>query len=75
MATSAAGCVRVEIQTAEGTPIEGYKLDRCYDLVGDEIERTVAWEQGADVSALQERPVRLRFVLRDADLYALRFVA
>jgi hypothetical protein len=73
MATSAAGSIRVEIQTTEGTSLKGYELDRCYHLVGDETERIVAWEQGADVSVLQGRPVRLRFVLKDADLYALRF--
>jgi hypothetical protein len=73
VATSAAGSVRVEVQSAEGTPVEGYRLEQCHDLVGDEIERPVAWEGGGDVRALQGRPVRLRFVLQDADLYALRF--
>jgi len=65
---------RLGLQNAEGIPIEGYPLDQCYDMSGDEIERSVAWEQGADVSALQGRPARLRFTLHDADLYALRFV-
>ena len=73
LATSAAGSVRVEVQAADGTSLPGYALDQCYDIVGDEIERTVAWEGGKDVSALQGRVVRLRFVLRDADLYAIQF--
>jgi hypothetical protein len=73
LATSAAGSIRVEIQSAEGIPLEGYSLDQCYDLVGDEIERTVVWEQGSDLSALQGYPVRLRVLLHDADLYALHF--
>ena len=33
----------------------------------------VTWKSGADVSALSGRPVRLRFELKDADLYSLRF--
>lgn len=37
------------------------------------IERIVAWKQGADVSTLAGRPVRLRFTMKDADLFALRF--
>ena len=38
-------------------------------------EREVAWERGPDVGSLAGRPVRLRFVMRDADLYALQFRA
>lgn len=33
----------------------------------------VLWNGGADVSRLVDQPFRLRFVLKDADLYALRF--
>ena len=40
---------------------------------GDTVDRTVTWKQGADVSSLAGKPVRLRFVLQDADLYAYQF--
>jgi len=33
----------------------------------------VAWENGADVQTLAGRPVTLRFVLRDAELFAFAF--
>jgi len=72
-ATSAAGSVRVEIQDAQGTPVEGFSLNDCPEIYGDTIEQTVAWKSGSDVSALASQAVRLRFVLRDADVYALRF--
>ncbi len=71
--TGAPGFVRVEIQDADGTPIPGFTLDDCPEIIGDEINRTVAWTQGTDVSSLDGRPVRLRFVMKDADLFALRF--
>ncbi len=71
--TSAAGSVRVEIQDADGKPIPGFALEDCPEIIGDQIERTVSWKQGPDLSALAGKPVRLRFVLKDADLYALRF--
>jgi len=71
--TSAAGSIRVEIQDEGGRPLPGYALDQCEVIYGDALERRVAWKQGADVSALQGRPVRLRFVLEDADLFALQF--
>ena len=71
--TSAAGGIRVEIQDAEGKPIPGYTLDESNELIGNEIERAASWKNGDDVSRLSGKPVRLRFVIQDADLYALRF--
>ncbi|MCP3916418.1 MAG: hypothetical protein GY711_12745 [bacterium] len=73
-ATSAAGDVRVEVQDAGGAPLPGYALADAVPQIGNELERHVAWKQGSDVEELAGEVVRLRFVLRDADLYALRFV-
>ncbi len=72
-ATSAAGSVRVEIQDASGVPIPGFRLEDSRELIGDWIERPAVWAGGTDVSRLRGKPIRLRFVLRDADLYAIRF--
>ncbi len=72
-ATSAAGHVRVELQEADGTPIPGFALADCPEIIGDEIERIVSWKNGSDISRLAERPVRLCFAIKDADLYALQF--
>ncbi len=72
-ATSAAGGVRVEIQDSEGKPISGFALEDCIEFWGDEIERVVAWRRGHEISNLAGASVRLRFVLRDADLYSIRF--
>ena len=73
-ASSAAGDVRVEIQDADGSPIDGFVLDDCEPVFGDALDRIVTWSGGGDVSELAGRAVRLRFALRDADLYAFRFV-
>ena len=72
-ATSAAGYLRAEIQDESGRAIEGFQLDRCPEIYGDEIERVIGWSGGLDVAALAGRPIRLRFSLRDADLYSFRF--
>ena len=72
--TSGAGGVRVELQDAAGKPIEGYALADSPEIYGDAIEHVVSWKGGNDVAGLAGRPVRLRFVMRDADLYAIRFV-
>lgn len=72
-ATSAAGSVRVEIQDADGQPIPGFAQDDCVELIGDELDRVVTWQGGADISTLAGRPIRLRFMMKDADLFAFRF--
>jgi hypothetical protein len=72
-ATSAAGSVRVEVQDAEGRPIPGYTLEACVEMYGDATEQAVTWKGSSDVSHVAGEAVRLRFVMRDAALYAIRF--
>jgi hypothetical protein len=71
--TSAAGSLRIEIQDAAGQPIPGFTLEDSAEIFGDQLDRVVKWKGGSDVSNLAGKPIRLRFVLKDADLYALRF--
>ncbi len=73
-ATSAAGSLRVEIRDDTNTPIPGFTLDDAVDIFGNRIAGRARWTHGANVSALAGRPVRLRLVMHDADLFALRFV-
>jgi len=73
VSTSVAGSVRVEIQDAGGRPIEGLALANCPEIFGDALDRVVRWKPQRDLSGLAGTPVRLRFVLKDADLYAIRF--
>ena len=79
-ATSAAGSIRVEIQDAEGNPLPGFALQESPLIFGDEIEHTVRWDLSRSRKTSEEMlrrisgvPVRIRFVMRDADLYSLRF--
>ena len=71
--TSVAGSVRVEIQDAGGKPLAGYTLDDCPEIFGDHLERVVHWKKGPGVGALSGKTIRLRFVMKDADLYSIRF--
>ena len=79
-ATSAAGSIRLELQDKEGRPLPGFALEESPLIWGDEIEHTVRWERSHGQAASDQplkriagKPVRLRFVMRDADLYSLRF--
>ena len=64
--TSAQGHARVRVCGEDGTPIPGY--DSGY-LFGDSLERAVPFER--DLAALLHRPVRLEFIMSDADLYSM----
>ena len=79
-ATSAAGSIRVEIQDANGKTLPGFALEESPLIWGDEIEHTVRWERShakatsdKPLARIAGKPVRLRFVMKDADLYSLRF--
>lgn len=71
--TSAAGGIRVEIQDVEGKPIPGFTLADSVETIGNEIDRVVRWKSGSDIGALAGKPVRLRFAMKDAKLFAFQF--
>lgn len=73
VSTSAAGSVRVEIQDLSGKPLPGFALADCHEVYGDDLERAIAWKGNPDLGALAGQPVRLRFEVKDADLYSYRF--
>jgi len=72
--TSAAGSIKVELLDSSGRPIQGYSSQDCRELIGDEIERVVTWNGVSDVSSLAGKPIQVRFLMKDADLFSLRFV-
>lgn len=71
--TSAAGSVQVEIQQPDGTPIPDFTLEDCPSIVGDEIERPVRWTGHTALGQLAGKPVRLRFAMRECDLFSIQF--
>jgi hypothetical protein len=75
LATSAAGSIRVEIQDADGNPIPGYELANCQEQFGDTLNLTVKWNKGNSLGDLAGQAVRLRFEIKDADLYSFQFNA
>ncbi len=79
-ATSAAGSIRIEIQDAQGNPLPGFAIEDSPLIWGDEIDHVVRWERSHSKATSEKplariagKPVRLRFVMKDADLYSIRF--
>lgn len=71
--TSAAGGVRVEIQDAEGKAVPGFTVADAETLYGDSIAKPFVWKNDPDLSKLAGQPVRLRFVVKEADVFSFRF--
>jgi hypothetical protein len=72
MSTSAAGSIRVELQSETGEVVPGYSLQECDEIVGDRIEHTVTWSGNSDIADAIHAPIRLRLQLKDADIYSLQ---
>lgn len=71
--TSAAGSIRIEIQDEFGNPLPGFALEDCQPIFGDTIERIVTWKNGSEVSSFSGKSVKIRFEIKDADLYSFHF--
>ena len=71
--TGKGGAVRVAMETPDGKPISGYDLDDCTPLRGDRIAETIRWKNGADISPIKGKTVRLRFALKNANLFSIQF--
>ncbi|HOX38728.1 MAG TPA: hypothetical protein PL033_12130 [Candidatus Brocadiia bacterium] len=71
--TSGAGSLRCEIQDADGKPIPGFSLTEADEIYGDSLDRTVTWGGRSEFGNLAGKPVRLRFAMKDADLYSVQF--
>ena len=71
--TSAPGGIRVEVQDETGRPLPGFSLDDSVEIIGDQVERAIRWKGSPNLSSLAGKAVRLRFVLKDADVFALQF--
>jgi hypothetical protein len=71
--TSAAGSILVEVLDADGQPLPGYSLKDAQPLIGNEISRSVFWNGNSDIKSLEGKVIRLRFVMKDAHLYSMKF--
>jgi hypothetical protein len=66
--TGAMGTLIVTVCDENGNEIEGYKT--C-EMFGDTVGRPAAFEKA--LSDLEGKPIRLKFFLKDCDLYSFKF--
>jgi hypothetical protein len=69
-AALAGGSVRAEVLTWDGQPVDGFTAAECRPFAGDSTAAPLRWDTGdvGDIDAAG--PLRLRFTVRSAHLYA-----
>ena len=70
-ADAAQGSLQVEVLDLFGKPIPGFTRKDCRVLQKDQIGWKVEWSGGRSLQGLGE-PLRLRFILKSADLYSFQ---
>ena len=68
--TSAYGYIYIDVLDENGKELSG---KTSFEIFGDTIDRKILFSDGSDFSAYAGKPVRLRFRLRDAKLFSLKF--
>lgn len=72
--TSATGELKIEILNEERTPFSKYKLENFDTLHINSCHVTATWNGSPDLTPLQDKIIRLRFVMRNTKLYSFQFV-
>ena len=70
LSTSASGFAKVVLLDEAGKELPGFGESDANELVGDAIDITAAWKNAPRLESLKSRTVRIKFLLRDADLYS-----
>ena len=65
------GSLKVEALTQFGKPLAGFEREACRPIEGNGTGQRVQWDGGRSLGEL-EQPVRLRFILKNADLYSFQ---
>ena len=67
------GDLRTEVLGENAEPLPGYAADDSYPIRSNEIQVKVRWKHGRTVEKLRGKRIRLRFIMREGDLYSFRF--
>ena len=63
----------MEIHDTQRTPLPGYTVQDAHFWHGDSLHFVAAWKTEDDGAELSGESIRLRFMVRDANLFAYHF--
>ena len=64
------GGLQIEIQDEKGKPIPGYTKSDCIIMKTNSTKHLITWKNKNDISALKNKPVKVKFYLTDGELYS-----
>ena len=67
--TSAYGHIFASVLNENGEQLS----EESFEIYGDNIDRTISFADGSDFSRFSGKPIRLKFRMRDAKLFSLKF--
>lgn len=73
--TSVSGFIKIEALDAHNNPLKGREFSDCDYLSGNETDRLVTWKGQSDLGHRDGAAAVLRFKMRSASIYSVRFAA
>lgn len=67
---SSIGYVQVVLLDENGNELPGFGKTDAVKIFGDKIDTEVKWKNGKTIKDLSNKPIRIKFILRDADIYS-----
>ena len=72
---SAGGWIRVELLDEYDRPISGFRREDADEILRNSVAASVSWKGLTHLSKLKGQAIKLRFLMRDAKLFAFQFVS
>ena len=70
--TLGSGSAIVALLDERGNKIPGFTAPECNRINADDVDYEVSWKNGADISSLAGKTVRVKILMRNTKLYALQ---
>ena len=71
--TQGNGSAVVALLDENGKKIPGFTAPECNRINADDVDYEVTWKNGADISSLSGRTVRVKILMHNTKLYSLQF--
>jgi hypothetical protein len=67
------GAIRIGILDPNDVSINGFSVEDCIPITGDDTSVIVRWNKNCDVTSLAGKLIKIKFEMEKADLYAFQF--
>lgn len=72
--SSGIGFIKIELLDHKNEVLSDYNMNECDEIYGDNTHHLVKWKKKNDVSELTNIPIKIKFYIKDSDLYSFTFI-